>query len=146
MRTIRTEEYVEIIYEICLEKDVAKVSDIKEKLDLSSLASVTEMVQKLNEQGLINYEKYRGVTLTEKGISVAKRLLQKQKAIENLLTFINVKEDTAKQDACSIEHVISEESAEAISRFVCFLGQKENKEFLERLKKNYQKFDEKSNK
>ena len=57
MTTIRIEEYIETIYIICLEKKIAKVSDIKNKLGLNSLATVTEMVQKIEEEKLVNYKK-----------------------------------------------------------------------------------------
>jgi Mn-dependent DtxR family transcriptional regulator len=46
--TVRVEEYIETIYIICLEKKIVKVSDIKNELGLNSLATVTEMVQKLD--------------------------------------------------------------------------------------------------
>ncbi|MHA1114555.1 MAG: metal-dependent transcriptional regulator [Candidatus Heimdallarchaeum aukensis] len=134
MNTIRKEEYIEIIYDICLEKGIAKVSEIKKRLKLQSLSSVTEMVQKLHEEGLIKYEKYKGVTITEKGLSVAKQLLQRHQAIEDFLLFLQIDKKIALQDACAIEHVISEQSIEAIIKFVCFLNKKENKDIEQRVK------------
>ena len=134
MNTIRKEEYIEIIYDICLEKGIAKVSEIKKRLKLQSLSSVTEMVQKLHEEELIKYEKYKGVTITEKGLSVAKQLLQRHQAIEDFLLFLQIDKKIALQDACAIEHVISEQSIEAIIKFVCFLNKEENKDIEQRVK------------
>jgi len=134
MNTIRKEEYIEIIYDICSEKGIAKVSEIKKRLKLQSLSSVTEMVQKLDEEGLIKYKKYKGVVITEKGLSVAKQLLQRHQAIEDFLLFLQIDKEIALQDACAIEHIISEQSSEAIIKFVCFLNEKENKDIEERIK------------
>ena len=134
MNTIRKEEYIEIIYDICSEKGIAKVSEIKKRLKLQSLSSVTEMVQKLHEEGLIKYKKYKGVVITEKGLSVAKQLLQRHQAIEDFLLFLQIDKKIALQDACAIEHVISEQSIEAIIKFVCFLNKKENKDIEQRVK------------
>ena len=134
MSTTRIEEYVETIYEICQSKEVAKVSDIKNALELSSLASVTEMVQKLAEEGLINYQKYRGVSLTEKGIAMAKELIKKHKNIEKFLKIIGVDENLAANDACLIEHIISEETSFAIKNFIDFMNKEENTEIIKKLK------------
>src|SRR5215213_11287609 len=64
------EDYLERIHELIQEKGYARVVDIASSLDLK-LASVTSMVQKLDQLGYVNYEKYRGLVLTEKGKAIA---------------------------------------------------------------------------
>ncbi|MHA1684992.1 MAG: metal-dependent transcriptional regulator [Candidatus Heimdallarchaeaceae archaeon] len=137
MGSLRVEEYLETIYEICQEKKIAKVSDIKKALNIESLASITEMVQKLAKIGLVDYEKYRGLTLTEKGLELAKKLKQKHVIIEELLMILGVEQETAVKDACKIEHVISEESVSVIAKFVCFLRAEENKDFIRKFRKKF---------
>src|SRR3954470_24312002 len=68
------EDYVERIHELIQEKGYARVVDIASSLEVKQ-ASVTSMVQKLDELGFVKYEKYRGLILTDKGRDVA-RLIQ----------------------------------------------------------------------
>ena len=65
MRKKTIEDYAEIIYILEEEKGMVHTNDIASALDINP-ASVTEIFQKLNDEGYINYEKYTGVTLTEK--------------------------------------------------------------------------------
>ena len=137
MTTIRVEEYIERIYVICLENEIAKVSDIKNILGLNSLASVTEMVQKLADEKLVKYEKYRGVTLTKKGFKLGKQLIETHKAIEDFFNIIHIRSPIASDDACLVEHIISKETAKAIKKFVEFAHKEENKDIIERLEAYY---------
>ncbi len=139
MTTIRIEEYIETIYIICLEKKIAKVSDIKNKLGLNSLATVTEMVQKIEEEKLVNYKKHRGVTLTKRGFKLGKQLIEKHKTIEELFKIIKVRSSIASDDACLVEHIISMETTKAIKKFVEFIQKEENEDILERLDDYYSK-------
>ena len=70
MPSISREDYLERIHELIEEKGYARSVDIARALEISQ-SSVTSMVQKLAKEGLLNYEKYRGLTLTEKGLSDA---------------------------------------------------------------------------
>jgi Mn-dependent DtxR family transcriptional regulator len=63
-RTTRMEDYLEVIYELIAQKGYATTVDISSYLNVSS-PSVTKMLQRLNESGHVNYEKYRGISLTE---------------------------------------------------------------------------------
>lgn len=139
MKTVRIEEYIETIYVICLEKKIAKVSDIKNKMGLSSLATVTEMAQKLDNEKLVKYEKYGGVTLTKRGFKLGKQLIETHKSIEELFKIINIESSIASDDACLVEHIISKETAQAIKTFVEFAQKEENKDILERLESYYSK-------
>jgi Mn-dependent DtxR family transcriptional regulator len=139
MTTVRIEEYIETIYIICLEKEIAKVSDIKNELGLNSLATVTEMVQKLDDEKLVKYEKYKGVTLTKKGFKLGKQLIETHKDIEDFFNIINITSSIASSDACLVEHIISQETAQAIKKFVEFAQKEENKDIIERLETYYSK-------
>ncbi len=143
MTTVRIEEYIEIIYIICSGKKIAKISDIKNKMRLNSLATVTEMVQKLDDEKLVKYEKYRGVTLTRRGFKLGKQLIETHKSIEELFKIINIRSSIASNDACLVEHIISKETAKAIKKFVEFAQKEENKDILERLDDYYSKSSKK---
>src|SRR5438270_12594756 len=67
------EDYLERIHELIEEKGYARVVDIASSLKVKQ-ASVTSMVQKLGELGYLNYDKYRGLILTDKGRTVARRI------------------------------------------------------------------------
>ena len=68
--TDRMEDYLEVIYELINQKGYATAVDISESLNVSS-PSVTKMLQRLDESNYLRYEKYRGINLTNEGISVA---------------------------------------------------------------------------
>ena len=72
-RTARMEDYLEVVYELIQHKGYATTIDISEYLNVSS-PSVTYMMQRLNDSEHLNYEKYRGIRLTDKGIRVAKNI------------------------------------------------------------------------
>ena len=65
-RTTRMEDYLEVIYELIQQKGYATTVEISKYLNVSS-PSVTKMVQRLDESGYLNYEKYRGISLTYEG-------------------------------------------------------------------------------
>ena len=72
MTTERDEDYLKAIASIAEDKGYAKVKDVAKELELGP-STVTGMFKKLDKEGYINYEKYGGVTLTEKGIEVAEK-------------------------------------------------------------------------
>jgi DtxR family transcriptional regulator, manganese transport regulator len=122
MTTERIEEYLEVLDEIIELKGYAKVKDIAANLSISP-PSVTEMLQKLDEKGFINYEKYSGVTLTNKGKELASKLRKKHKTLKQFFEFIGVPQDIADEDACRIEHVINKITLNQLSRFLLFMQQ-----------------------
>ena len=120
MTTDRTEDYLEAIYTVVRKKGYAKVKDISTILSVAP-ASVTEMFGKLGDDGLVNYEKYSGVTLTEKGTRIAKDTRERHNTIRELLMILGVEESIADVDACRIEHSVNEETMERLSNFVQFV-------------------------
>ena len=115
----RVEDYLEVVYELIQSKGYARPSDIAERLDVK-LPSVTNMLQKLHGMGLIVYERYRGLTLTDKGGEIARFSQQKHMAITKFLQILGVTEKIAKSDAEGIEHHVHKETLNRIERFVDF--------------------------
>ena len=120
MPSERTEDYLEALAQVIDEKGFAKVKDIAEELSVSP-SSVTEMFQKLREQGYINYEKYRGVTLTDKGLNIAMRTRKRHDTLREFLCILGVPESVANEDACRIEHVVNIETMKRLTKFVNFV-------------------------
>jgi len=109
MPTPSMEDYLERIYNLIEEKGYARVSDIAEALEVHP-SSVTKMVQKLDKDKYLVYEKYRGLVLTTKGRKIGKRLVDRHSLLEELMRVIGVDEDHIYQDVEGIEHHLSWES------------------------------------
>jgi Mn-dependent DtxR family transcriptional regulator len=116
-RTTRMEDYLEVIYELISQKGYATTVDISNYLNVSS-PSVTKMLQRLNDSGHINYEKYRGISLTESGMSVAKNIHDRHGVLAEFLKMIGVDEDTANRDAEGIEHHLHPETLKKLEKFI----------------------------
>jgi len=115
----RVEDYLEVIYELIKLKGYARAVDIAERLDVKT-PSVTNMIQKLDGMGLVAYERYRGLTLTEKGEKMARFTQQKHALIVKFLLTLGIEEKTANEDAEGIEHHVHKETLNRIERFVEF--------------------------
>ncbi len=99
------------------EKGYARVSDIAEGLEVHP-SSVTKMIQKLDKDNYLIYEKYRGLVLTTKGQKVGKRLVDRHQLLEQFLTTIGVSEDNIYKDVEGIEHHLSWDSITCIEALV----------------------------
>lgn len=106
MPTTSMEDYLERIYRLIEDKGYARVSDIAEALEVHP-SSVTKMVQKLDKEKYLVYEKYRGLVLTAKGKKVGKRLVDRHHLLEQFLTIIGVDEEHIYKDVEGIEHHLS---------------------------------------
>ncbi|HEU4824233.1 MAG TPA: transcriptional regulator MntR, partial [Nitrososphaeraceae archaeon] len=115
--TARMEDYLEVIYELVEHKGYATTIEISEYLNVSS-PSVTYMIQRLNESGHLNYEKYRGIRLTDKGTLVAKSIRERHGLLAEFLKIIGVDEDTANKDAEGIEHHLHPKTLEKLEYFI----------------------------
>ncbi|MCG7316958.1 transcriptional regulator MntR [Brevibacillus laterosporus] len=120
MPTPSMEDYLERIYSLIDTKGYARVSDIAEALEVHP-SSVTKMVQKLDKDNYLVYEKYRGLVLTAKGKKVGKRLVRRHALLEDFLTLIGVDQDLIYKDVEGIEHHLSWESISSIEYLVQFL-------------------------
>jgi Mn-dependent DtxR family transcriptional regulator len=111
------EDYLERIYKLIDEKGYARVSDIAEGLEVHP-SSVTKMIQKLDKDNYLVYEKYRGLILTSKGQKMGKRLVARHDLLEQFLTIIGVSEDTIYKDVEGIEHHLSWDSITCIEALI----------------------------
>ncbi len=85
----RVEDYLEVVYELIQTKGYARAIDIAERLDVKT-PSVTSMVQRLDAMGLVVYERYRGLTLTDKGEEMARSIQKKHAAILKFLKILGL--------------------------------------------------------
>nr|WP_208414555.1 transcriptional regulator MntR [Paenibacillus castaneae] len=111
------EDYLERIYKLIDEKGYARVSDIAEGLEVHP-SSVTKMIQKLDKDNYLIYEKYRGLVLTNKGKKMGKRLVDRHQLLESFLTTIGVQDENIYQDVEGIEHHLSWDSITCIETLV----------------------------
>jgi Mn-dependent DtxR family transcriptional regulator len=116
-RTDRMEDYLEVIFELVLQKGYATTVDISDYLNVSS-PSVTRMMKKLHETGFLRYEKYRGMSLTEKGTEVAKAIRKRHGILAEFFKMIGVQDDIANEDAEGIEHHLHSETLKKLEDFV----------------------------
>ena len=136
MPTPSMEDYIEQIYILMEQKGYARVSDIAENLQVHP-SSVTKMVQKLDKDEYLKYEKYRGLILTDKGEQVGKRLVYRHKLLEDFLRIIGVEEGNIYHDVEGIEHHLSWNSIERIGNLVQFFQEdKERQEALIKIRQD----------
>src|SRR5690606_1199975 len=95
----------------------ARVSDIAEGLSVHP-SSVTKMIQKLDKDNYLIYEKYRGLMLTSKGKKIGKRLVDRHQLLEDFLRIIDAQEDNIYTDVEGIEHHLSWDSITCIESLV----------------------------
>ncbi|MEH6992424.1 transcriptional regulator MntR [Neobacillus drentensis] len=126
MPTPSMEDYIEQIYMLIEEKGYARVSDIAEALSVHP-SSVTKMVQKLDKDEYLVYEKYRGFSLTTKGNKIGKRLVFRHDLLEQFLKIIGVKDENIYNDVEGIEHHLSWDSIERIVDLVQFFQEDETR-------------------
>ena len=117
--TETTENYLKKIYTLSIQNKFARVSDIAKHMD-RSLSTVTGAVQRMAQEGLLNYEKYGKITLTDKGKEIAKNIHYSYSTMRELLVVLGIPEKVAINDACAMEHQISELTIETIKNFIKF--------------------------
>ena len=110
------EKYLESIDYFIREKGYARPLEVAQFLKVTP-ASVSQMLSKLSEDGLINYQKYRGMTLSEKGMKLLENLSRKENSIYELLTLMGCDEEKAKEKACFFEHFIDDDLSEKMRVF-----------------------------
>jgi DtxR family Mn-dependent transcriptional regulator len=121
MKRKTTEEYIETICVLQNRDGYAKTGEISSEMSVRP-SSVTEMLQKLHEEGYIKYEPYKGATLTVFGKKIARELMKKHKIIADFLEIIGIKRELAEDDACQIEHHVTVKTLERLGKFVEFIN------------------------
>jgi len=107
------EMYLETILILGKKNGRVRPVDVAEQLNLSKPA-VSKAVSKLREEGYICAGEESGLQLTEIGMQTAARIFERHILLTDILSLIGVDRNTAEKDACRIEHIISEETFEAI--------------------------------
>ena len=98
------------------EKGFIRSVDVAEKLGVKK-PSVSYATKRLRESGYITMDESGRISLSEMGMEVAARMYTRHKLLTEFLLHLGVDEETAREDACRLEHDLSEVSFEAISRF-----------------------------
>lgn len=117
LRKKTIEDYVELVYDIEKTKERVHTNDIASALDINP-ASVTEVLQKLSEEGYVDYEKYGGATLTDKGKRIARETKKRHNQLKEFLLLLGVKMEIAEKDACEMEHILHPSTMDMIVKFV----------------------------
>jgi Mn-dependent DtxR family transcriptional regulator len=107
------EDYLERILELIDSKGYARVVDIASSLKISQ-ASVSNMVQRLDADGLLKYEKYRGLVLTPAGETLARNITRRHQLLTDFLSLLRLDEQVIHHDVEGMEHHISPPTLRAI--------------------------------
>jgi Mn-dependent DtxR family transcriptional regulator len=107
------EDYLERILGLINSKGYARVVDIASALKISQ-ASVTNMVQRLDADGLLKYEKYRGLVLTAAGERLARKITHRHRLLTDFLKLLGLDEQVIYHDVEGMEHHISPPTLRAI--------------------------------
>jgi DtxR family transcriptional regulator, manganese transport regulator len=107
------EDYLERILDLINSKGYARVVDIAAALKISQ-ASVTNMVQRMDAEGLLKYEKYRGLILTPAGKTVARKIAHRHKLLTDFFRLLGLDERVIYHDVEGMEHHISRPTLRAI--------------------------------
>lgn len=119
--SLSAEDYLERIFELVERKGYARAVDIASSLDVQQ-SSVTKMIQRLNALGFLNYEKYRGLTLTSKGESLARAIWGRHKTLAQFFRILGVPERDLQRDIEGIEHHVSGSTLSHLRDLVQFFG------------------------
>ncbi len=116
----KAEDYLEAILNITAAKGRARVKDIAQALNVKP-SSVVEMANRLSDMGLVDYRKYDGISLTDKGEGIAKVVKDRHETIRAFLEILRVPPRIANKDACIMEHELEPETIEQLRKFVRFV-------------------------
>ncbi len=108
------EDYLEQIHNLIESKGYARVVDIAGNLGISQ-ASVTNMIQRLDSEGYVVYERYRGVVLTDAGRDVGEAITRRHEILTRLLSGFGINDETVHRDVEGMEHHISRQTLDVIT-------------------------------
>lgn len=115
--TAPNEDYLERICELLDRKSYARVSDIAEELVVKP-ASVSAMLAKLENDGYITREVYRGFALTEEGRKVGRRIQRRHEILDRFLKLLKVDQRIIDKDIDGLEHHLSDETLTKLEEFL----------------------------
>ncbi len=114
------EDYLETILHLIDTKGYARVIDIAAGLGISQ-ASVTNMVQRMDADGLLKYEKYRGLTLTAEGRRLGENITHRHAVLTDFLRLLGLPEDIVYRDVEGMEHHVSPTTVAALVKLNDYL-------------------------
>ncbi len=124
------EDYLEEIYRLSILKNIIRVLDIADRLNVSS-PSVVKALKKLHEEKLIRYTRYTEILLTAEGEKLGRLLVKRNSVLQEFLTVIHSNCDLAKE-AEAMEHYLSPPTISAIENLIEFMKLKEVREMFDR--------------
>ena len=110
------EMYLETILVLSQKMEIVRAIDVVKELGYSK-PSVSRAMSILKNDGFIKVSDTGSITLTAKGINIAETIYERHNVISDLLEMIGVSKDVAIEDACRVEHYISEETFDALRKF-----------------------------
>lgn len=117
----REQEYLETMYLLHKSKGIIRVKDISRALGVKP-PSVVDALKKLNEKGLVEYEKYDRILLTEKGKEIAESIYSKHRFLTGFFVdILGIPPEIAEQDACEFEHYVHDITVQRMREFASFL-------------------------
>lgn len=111
--SVAMDDYLEQILHLIEEKGYARAVDISSNLGISQ-ASVTNMLRKLDAEGLVKHEKYRGTVLTDDGLRIARAIVERHETLTRFLRLFGLEEETIYRDVEGMEHHVSRPTLEVI--------------------------------
>jgi len=114
-----TEDHLERIQELVDRKGYARVTDLAEALGLSR-STVSNMVRRLATRGYVNYERYRGFSLTPEGCAIAARVKTRHQTLTALFALMGLNPATIREEVEDIEHHLRPQTLAAFDRLVEF--------------------------
>ena len=111
------EMYLETIYVLSREKSAVRSIDIAEHMGFSK-PSVSRAVGILKKENYITVDQLGHITLTEAGLAMARKIFERHTILSKALMMMGVDKETATEDACRIEHVISDATLEALKKYM----------------------------
>ena len=118
------EDYLEAILRLSEKSSEVRSVDIAAMLEVSK-PSVSHAMKLLREDGYIAMDRYGTVTLLEKGAAIAKRIYERHLVLSKMLEMIGVTPEVALEDACKVEHDLSDETFEKIKECYYKMGGEE---------------------
>ncbi len=110
------EDYLEAILMVSEKKDEVHAIDIVNELGFSK-PSVSIALKKLKEQGYITIDEMNHLHLTDSGLEIANKIYERHKILTSILMYVGVSKETAEEDACKLEHDLSDESWNRIKEY-----------------------------
>ena len=111
------EMYIETIYVLTKQNNFVKSIDIANELNYAR-ASVSRAIKLLLEKDYINLDGKKNITLTKKGLDIANKIYDRHLTLTKMFEMLGVEKSVAEDDACKIEHVISDEAMHAIKNHI----------------------------